>query len=147
AAQRESVTLVFDASNAPADVPAEYDYHGIHITFAIQYERADDFIEDLIRRESAPRQLTVVSDDRRIQQAAGRRHCTVCGCSEYLNKLEQRRPQAARELPVKTSKPSEMSPEETKRWLGEFADLERDPAMRELTDLSRFSSDENFPKR
>lgn len=138
------VTVVFDAAHAPAHAPAEVDYHGIHVTFAVHDERADDLIEALIRRSSAPRQLTVVTDDRHIQHAALRRHCTVRACADYLNGLETRQPRTKPRAPA--AKPSAVSPEEAKHWLGEFADLEHDPAMKELSGLQGFGADEVFPE-
>src|SRR5262249_41112782 len=120
-----SVTVVFDASHAPARAPAEFDYHGIHVTFAVDDERADDLIEATIRRAPAPRQLTVVTDDRHIQQAARRRHCTVRGCAAYLEGLERRHARPRQEAKHSSAKPEEVSAEDAQRWLGEFADLER----------------------
>src|SRR5262245_56372648 len=78
-----SVTVVFDAAGALPGGTEEQEYQGIHVRFARQ-EEADDLIEDLIRHDSAPRHLTVVSDDRRIRHAAQRRHCIVQRCDEYL---------------------------------------------------------------
>src|SRR5205809_7364029 len=74
------VTVVFDAAGAPPGAAEEEHYQGIHVRYAIHQDQADDLIEALIRHHSAPRQLTVVSDDHRIQQAARRRQCTVQGC-------------------------------------------------------------------
>ena len=144
------VTVVFDAAHAPGDVPAEVDYHGIHVTFAVHDERADDLIEKMIRHASAPRQLTVVSDDRHIQQAARRRHCIVRGCAHYLEALEHRKlgakPHTAEE-PQGVRKPHTVSTEEAQNWLAEFADLEHDRALRELTDQDGFGTDEFFPEK
>src|SRR5437660_754201 len=89
--QASAVTVVFDAANAPPDAPEEGEYQGIHVRFAVKQEEADDVIERLIRSDSAPRRLTVVSDDHRIRDAAERRHCTVSGCTEYLEWLERHR--------------------------------------------------------
>src|SRR5262249_16598580 len=68
--EASAVTVVFDAAKAPPGVSAEEDYGGIHVRFAVHQEEADDLIEELIRHDSAPRNLTVVSNDHRIQQAA-----------------------------------------------------------------------------
>jgi predicted RNA-binding protein with PIN domain len=128
------VTVVFDAAHAPSDAPAELDYHGIHVSFAVHQERADDLIEQLIREASAPRQLTVVTNDHHIQHAARRRHCTVLCCEAYLNWLERPIKEQRTEPLEPTAKPAKLSPKEMERWLDAFADLERDPAMRELAD-------------
>jgi predicted RNA-binding protein with PIN domain len=144
------VSVIFDAPHAPGNARAESDYHGIHVTFAVHDERADDLIEKMIRRASAPRQLIVVSDDRHIQQAARRRHCIVRGCADYLEALEQRKlgakPHTA-EDPPGVRKPHTVSTEEAQSWLAEFADLEHDRALQELTDPYGFAKDESFPEK
>src|SRR5262249_26446922 len=73
------VTVVFDAAQAPRGVPAACEYRGVQVRFAVQQEEADDLIELLIRQSSAPRRLTLVSDDRRLKEAARRRDCSVQG--------------------------------------------------------------------
>jgi len=140
------VTVIFDAAHAPPTAPAELDYDGIHIVFVKPTESADERIEELIRKASAPRQLTIVTDDRHIQQAARRRHCTVLGCAAYLNALEGDGKTAARQVIAPSAKPPPVSSEETQRWLDEFADLERDPAMRELADPYGFGTNVELPK-
>jgi predicted RNA-binding protein with PIN domain len=134
AGQLGEVTVIFDAAHAPSKAPAEFEHHGIHVVFAVHEERADDLIESMIRKASAPRQLTVVTDDRHIQQAARRRHCTVRGCADYLNALESRRSKYENQVQSSDAKPQALSTEETQRWLGEFAELEGDPALKELSD-------------
>ena len=123
------VTVVFDASRAPRGTAAEEDYHGIHVRYALDGE-ADDVIEELIRLDAAPRQLSVVSDDHRIQQAGRRRRCAVLGCMEYLDQMERSRWPTAPpgESPAK---PEGVSDDEARHWLREFADLVEDPKLRD----------------
>jgi predicted RNA-binding protein with PIN domain len=140
---RESaaVTVVFDAAHAPAGLDEEQDYHGIHVHFAVHHEQADDLIEALIRHDPGPRQLTVVSDDHRLQQAAHRRHCIAWGCAEYMDWLEQHR-HARRPLSLEPApKPERLSPEEMQHWLREFADLQNDPNVKELSDPPEWETD------
>jgi hypothetical protein len=66
-------TVVFDAHDAPWGAPRTMQHRSLTVLFAAQYDDADSLIEELIRRESAPRQLTVVSSDHRLQRAARRR--------------------------------------------------------------------------
>ena len=75
-----SVTVVFDAADPPAGATEVQDYRGIQVRFAVYQDQTDDLIELIIQRDSAPRQLTVVSDDHRLQKAGRRRHCPVMGC-------------------------------------------------------------------
>lgn len=128
------VTVIFDAANPPPDAVEVMDHHGIQVRFAIRQEQADDLIEELIRHDSAPRRLHVVSDDHRIQQAAHRRHCLVLSCGDFLNWLERQRRQQPASQPPPAVKPEGVSREETQYWLHEFADLENDPDWKEIFD-------------
>lgn len=124
-----AVTVVFDASRAPPGAVAEEEYNGIHVRYALDGE-ADEVIENLIQQEATPRQLTIVSDDHRIQQAGNRRRCPVSGCLDYLEEMEHRRRRKPA-LPEALVKPERLSSEETQHWLKEFADLVNDPKCRE----------------
>src|SRR5262249_44389632 len=107
----------------------------LHVRFAVGLDEADDLIELLIRRASSPRQLTVVSDDHRIQQAARRRHCTALGCAAYLDWLDRQRrpkPPPPAEPPDAAEKMGPPADQESPRGRREFADLADDPALKDL---------------
>ena len=120
----DTITIVFDATHPPAGAPAEEDYQGIHIRFAVDYPSADDLIEELIRGESTPAQLTVVSDDRRIRDAGRRRGCRVLACLDYFEGLERAKPGKPSAVPEPNGKPEHIAPEEREHWLREFGDAE-----------------------
>jgi len=129
------VTVVFDAAHAPPGAVDVQDYHGIEVRFAVEHDQADDLIELLIRRASAPRQLTVVSDDHRLQRAARRRHCVSLGCGDFQDWLDRRRQQNHPQVPREPiGKPEGLSREETQHWLREFGGLENDPDFKEVFD-------------
>ncbi len=128
------VTVIFDAAFPPPHRTSEQNYQGIDVVFAVDYDEADTMIEEIIRRYSHPRNLAVVSDDHRIQRAARKRQCRIMGCTAYvdwLNKEKNRRNQELQPEPEKTESPNES---ERQHWLDEFADLQNDPAMKELFD-------------
>jgi predicted RNA-binding protein with PIN domain len=129
--ESSDTTIVFDAAGAPAGAADEQECGGIQVRFAVHHEQADDLIEALIRQSSAPKQLTVVSDDHRIQVAARRRHCRVLGCLDFLEELERTR---HRRLARLDKEPEKQVPsrEDMDRWLRTFADLDNEPEMREL---------------
>jgi predicted RNA-binding protein with PIN domain len=139
--EAKAVTVVFDAAHAPPGIPREEECQGIHVCFAEKPDEADDLIERLIRHDSAPRQLTIVSDDHRIQRAARRRRCTVSGCSQYLQWLERRRRQSSRKARQADPKPGALSEAETAYWMREFASLQNDPHLQELSDPLEFLED------
>jgi predicted RNA-binding protein with PIN domain len=127
-AESSAVTVVFDAAKALPGGEPEIEDRGLHVVFAVGKQEADDVIERLIRLASAPKSLHVVSDDRRVQQAARRRHGVALGCEEFLLQLDKMR----RRLPPAdaSEKQEGLSEEETRRWLKEFGDVEKDPALR-----------------
>jgi hypothetical protein len=126
------VTVVFDAANAPAGAEREQEHQGLHVVFALT-EEADDVIEAIIRQESAPRLLTVVSDDRRLKEAARRRHCLSLGCLDYLEQVGK--PAPTPPTSDGPAKPQGVSADETARWLKEFADLADDPKLKGWVEL------------
>jgi predicted RNA-binding protein with PIN domain len=127
-----SVTVVFDAANAPPHAPAEQSFRGVQVRFAVRHEEADDLIELLLRHESAPQRVTLVSDDHRLQQAARRRACRVQGCGEFLEWLDRHRRDRQRPLAAAPEKRDRLSEAEMQSWLEEFADLADDPQFKEL---------------
>jgi predicted RNA-binding protein with PIN domain len=119
--EADVATVIFDATRAPPEAASEVASNGLHVRFAAGYPSADDLIEELIRTDSAPAQLTVVSDDRRIREAARRRGCTIAGCLDFYEGLEN----LPRSKPLPVEPPSKPAPEslsssEVKRWLEEF---------------------------
>ncbi|MFO0807145.1 MAG: NYN domain-containing protein [Gemmataceae bacterium] len=119
------VTVVFDARRAPPGVK-HVEYHGpIRVVFAVG-EEADDRIEEIIAHESAPRRLVVVSDDRRLKQAAQRRRCQSWTCDRYLDWIERRRDRP------RTLHPEKPITDASTDWNSVFGHLDRDAAMQEL---------------
>jgi predicted RNA-binding protein with PIN domain len=135
-----SVTIVFDAAGAPPGLLDDLEYQGIHIRFAVKFDQADDLIESLIRESSTPKQLAVVSDDRRIQSAARRRQCPVIRCLDFLEDIAKRR---RRQLPM--VKPDSEKKEALKKdanfWLQEFAHIDEEKEMKELFHPFDFSKE------
>lgn len=70
---RTRTCVIFDAKNAPRDLPSRTVHHDMDVWFAVDYPEADDLLEELIRTHHHPKQLTVVSSDHRVQAAAKRR--------------------------------------------------------------------------
>jgi predicted RNA-binding protein with PIN domain len=130
------VTVVFDAAHPPPGAAPVEVFGRIHVRFAVGQEQADDLIEQLIRQQSAPRQLMVVSDDHRLREAARRRRCPTVGCQEYLEQLQRRRARVRRAARDDGEKPPVAR--EAEHWLNEFASLEDDPELKAWFELDRF---------
>src|SRR5437016_1609871 len=114
------VTVVFDALRAPPGSDDTLEYQGIRVLFS-RHEVADDLIEELIRRASAPKLLTVVSNDHRIRAAARRRDCPVAECVDFWTTLCQRKHEPE---PVGDGEPKRerVSRDEAEEWAKEFED-------------------------
>jgi uncharacterized protein len=128
-------TVVFDASHAVGDVPKALSHQGMEVLFAVDSESADERIEQLIARHSAPKALTVVSTDRRLRTAATRRKAQSMTADAFLVALDGRRKQrsatAARPPQPAPARDVTLSPEESDYWLREFRDLDSAPETRE----------------
>ncbi len=131
------VTVVFDAKQAPRGVQRTQTHRGLGVQFAAKNESADDRIEKIIDEHATPKALVVVSNDQRLQHAAHRRGAQAWSHEMLLDQLEKmsaKKPAGADEPEKKDS----VSPEEAKRWLREFENLEADPTLKENFDHNRF---------
>jgi hypothetical protein len=113
-------TVVFDATDAPPGLPRHQTHRGITVRFAAKYDDADTLIEELIGEATAPRSLTVVSSDHRLQRAARRRRARpVDSDLWYAEIIHQRRSRRLRR--TKPGKPpTPLSGSEIAFWLAEF---------------------------
>ncbi len=84
---RARTCVVFDAANPPLDRKSEFEVEGISVRFAVDHPEADDLLEQIIAAHSAPKNLTVVSSDHRVQAAAKRRGCTWFDSQPWLDDL------------------------------------------------------------
>ena len=118
-------TVVFDAQTLPISQSAETTHKGVRVVYAIDEDEADDRIEGLIERHSAPKSLTVVSSDRRLRRAATRRRATSLSAIEFLDELDALRTSKAARGPVTPTVPDRArlegpTIEEADAWAREF---------------------------
>ncbi len=110
-------TVVFDAADAPPGLPREARHRGISVRFAAEYESADELIEELIRAESAPRRLVVVSGDRRIRRAARRRRAKSIASDAWYAELVRSRREGE---PDAHRPPVPLLEEDVDYWIDQF---------------------------
>ena len=86
--------VVFDASarsrralGIEGTLNSTYRIRDIEVRFAVNHNEADDLIEELIALHSAPKRLTVVSSDHRLQAAARRGGATAFDSHPWLDSL------------------------------------------------------------
>jgi predicted RNA-binding protein with PIN domain len=70
--QRELTTVIFDAQDAPPDVPSVQQFARISVVYSVGSD-ADSMIEAMLASHASPRQVLVVSSDHRLQKAAAAR--------------------------------------------------------------------------
>lgn len=127
---RSRATIVFDAGTlAPLDVPTEQTYKDMRILFARKDENADARIEQLVKEHSAPKQIRVVSSDRRLQIAARRRRGRFVTSEEFVLELEKHpQPATAPEISdeLKAKSTGQLTEAETAEWLKLFQEPDED---------------------
>ncbi|MBN1395126.1 MAG: NYN domain-containing protein [Pirellulales bacterium] len=119
--QLTRTTIVFDAADAPRGLPRAVRHRGITVRFAAQHDSADALIEELIRAESAPRRLTVVSGDNRIRRAARTRRAKSVSSDDWYAELvraQRLREQAGSESPERPPVP--LLEEDVNYWVELF---------------------------
>ena len=94
--ERGSAVIVFDAAGAPPGLPATLNASGLTIRFAKNYPDADALLEELIAADHAPRTLTVVSSDHRVQRAARRRRAAAVDSDVWYETVLRKRRSASR---------------------------------------------------
>ena len=81
-------TIVFDARvNPPPDRP-DSPSGPLTVLFPPRHQEADDLVEELLSKHSAPHQVLVVSSDHRLHKAARRRGATPIDSETFLDQLE-----------------------------------------------------------
>jgi uncharacterized protein len=118
--------VVFDSREAPWGLPRAVLHRGLSVQYASKYPDADCLIEELIKRESAPRQLTVVSSDHRLQRAARRRRARALDSDAWYAEVLRARRKRNESLPEQQARPSvPLLPEDVEYWINQFGGEER----------------------
>ncbi|MGI9455556.1 MAG: NYN domain-containing protein [Aeoliella sp.] len=92
AGERRATTIVFDAAGAPPGLPKSTHHDHLTVRYARGYADADTLLEEIIENHRAPRGLTVVSSDHRVQRAARRRGAKYVDSEHwYVDRVRARR--------------------------------------------------------
>ena len=83
--QRARTTVVFDAQQAPDDVPSVQRFAGISVVFSVGSD-ADSMIEAMLAQHPAPRQVLVISSDHRLQKAASRKRASWMDSEKFWDR-------------------------------------------------------------
>jgi predicted RNA-binding protein with PIN domain len=126
--ERKRTLIVFDAAGAPPGLPQSLTHRAIRVRFARGHADADELIELLIEAHKQPKQLLVVSTDRRIQRAARLKGASRSESEAWFRELRSR-PNANSTGEATSAKPQEApSEDEVAFWLKEFGASAAEPA-------------------
>ncbi len=139
--ERNRTTVVFDAKNRPVKlVPQSLRHRGLHVQFAVDYPDADSMIEELIRTHSAPKKLTVISSDHRIQTAASRRKARSLDSDVWWDQLESKTSSTEKPLPAATNRdlktPNAGTDAATQAMLDSLSDTEIEAILKTETPVT-----------
>jgi len=115
--------LVFDGTG-PSDKSRFENITNLEVSFAGLGVEADDIIEDKIRANTAPRDLTVVSSDRRLRNAACARRAVSVKSDAFWSQLRKELTNKKHIEKEPQAKRSGLTQGETDQWL-KFFELDR----------------------
>lgn len=117
---RHEVRIVFDGRAPARGFGEQLADANVELTFSGE-STADDTLTDLLNADSAARRMLVVSSDRQVQRAAGRRLAKSIKAEEFWLAVAR---DLARPLPEPGEPPAKRygseSDDETRGWLDEF---------------------------
>jgi predicted RNA-binding protein with PIN domain len=118
--ERPQTTIVFDAAGAPPGLPRTLAHNGMTIHFARRHANADELIEELLEEYKAPRGLTVVSSDHRVQRAARRRGASYIDSEHWYADLKTSRVDGNDTAESMIKPQGSLAGDEVSHWLNEF---------------------------
>lgn len=123
-------TVVFDSANPPPGLPRTVHHQQITVRFATGYADADEMIEELIRDHHAPKRLTVVSSDHRVQRAARRRKAKAIDSDSWFRLMRQTRKRIREQEAKKPPPPKQTSASvpnaQVNEWIKFFGEIDLD---------------------
>jgi uncharacterized protein len=137
AADRRTTTVVFDGRHAPPGLEPVVRHRGITVRFARPDREADDVIEELIQRDSAPRRLTVVSSDHRLHRAARRRRAAPVDSDVWFRQFAQQPIQGEQAVDTPGDVEAELACPELDEWLRAFGEGAVEPQHRPAPPATR----------
>jgi hypothetical protein len=103
---------------------------GVVLTWAGPGQSADALLIRLVDRSSAPRRITVVTDDRVVRKSVRRRGATLWASAHFLSKLAEILRRAPRGRSEAKRPAAPLAPRDVQRWLHEFGLADEDLALR-----------------
>lgn len=110
--------------------PAPRNRPGVVLTWAGPGQSADALLVRLVDRSTAPRRITVVTDDRAVRRSVKRRGATLWASAHFLARLADSLPRRARHRGEPAKRPlAPLAPRDVQHWLHEFGLSDEDLAL------------------
>jgi len=120
AKEGERIHVVFDGHSPPGPLARQIATDFVEVTYS-ERDSADTIIVELIRTNSAPRLLTVVSTDHVIRLSARRRRCRTIRSEEFADLLVALRDEPVAVRPAEAGQKFKgLSEDESRQWMHEF---------------------------
>jgi predicted RNA-binding protein with PIN domain len=136
-----AATVIFDAAHAARRSQPVQTVRGITVRFAVDQQAADDEIELMLAQTADARDVVVVSNDHRLQEAARRRKARAWTCGQFLDHLDRPVDTRAGARREENAERRLLSDAERQHWLETFKDVAEDREFRELFDRYRFDDE------
>ena len=124
---RDKATVVFDGHPLRGQFDDATTIGSVTIAHSRSESDADTVLENMIKENSAPRRLTVVSSDNRIRRAARRRRATSLSSADYIEKALKRLSNPPKRQTEPREKRQGTAPGQTDEWLKLFGMDTNDP--------------------
>lgn len=121
--------IVYDSSESPKGLPFRQLLRGVHIAFSVQYNSADEAIQEILQYHPTPKRLVVISSDHAVQRKAKARGAQCFDSEHWEKALECLQVQAAKsdgtlgdnaEDPDDVLKSQSLAEGEQAEWLRKF---------------------------
>jgi predicted RNA-binding protein with PIN domain len=112
-------SIIFDGTG-PRDKSGFNNLFNLEVAFSGSNREADDVIEQLILKNTAPRNLSVISSDRRIKDAANKRKANAVDCVDFWMDMLKQLEKKQKQTPEPKEKFIGLTDAETEFWLKEF---------------------------
>ncbi|MEN6386209.1 MAG: NYN domain-containing protein [Phycisphaerales bacterium] len=112
-------SIIFDGTG-PKDKSPFNNLFNLEVLFSGPGREADDVIEKLILKNTAPRNLQVISSDRRIKDAAKKRKADAVDCVDFWLDMLKQLEKKQKQQPEPKEKFLGLTDAETEYWLKEF---------------------------
>ena len=115
----DRIVVVCDGTVKPGGL-ARSPVGEVELVYAGREQTADELLIQMVNENTAPRRLTVCSDDRQIQKAARRRRARICSNADLIHHLCRLGVNPSRTGDRTKATSQSLDEDQVRRWAEEF---------------------------